>query len=126
MTSAAPRVRPSTWAIAEASTRRARGRGLLGRTGLDEREGLWLPVRSVHTFGMRFAIDLVWLDRGGRVLRLDVGVGRGRVRTCLRARGGVVEVAAGSGDSLVAALDVARSGCTSCPSTPTSSARPSR
>lgn len=116
----------SGWALGAAGSRLARGRGLLGRVGLEAREGLWLPVRSVHTFGMRFALDLVWLDREGRVLRLDAGVGRGRVRTCLGARGGVVEVAAGSGDSLVAALDVARSGCTSSSSPPASSARPSR
>lgn len=106
MSASAPRVWPPTWAIAEASTHRARGRGLLGRTGLGDHEGLWLPVRSVHTVGMRFALDLVWLDRDGRVLRLDGRVGRGRVRTCPRARGGVVEVAAGSGHALVAALGV--------------------
>lgn len=53
---------------------------------------------------MRFAIDLVWLARDGGVLRLDGPVGAGRVRTCLRARG-VVEVAAGSGPALAAALD---------------------
>jgi hypothetical protein len=56
---------------------------------------------------MRFALDLVWLGRDGAVVRLDEGVGRGRVRTCLTAGGGVVEVAAGSGAALVAALAAA-------------------
>lgn len=102
--SATAHVWPRTWSVAEALTHRERGRGLLGRDGLGDREALWLPVRSVHTFGMRFALDLVWLDRAGGVVRLDRDVGRGRVRTCLAARGGVVEVAAGSGRALVAAL----------------------
>jgi uncharacterized membrane protein (UPF0127 family) len=53
---------------------------------------------------MRFALDLVWLDAAGEVVRLDTDVRRGRVRTCLAARGGVVEVAAGSGAALIEAL----------------------
>ncbi len=47
--------------------------------------------RSVHTFGMRFALDLFWLDDQGRVLRVDRGVGRGRIRSC-RAAAAVLEV----------------------------------
>ena len=47
---------------------------------------LLLPrCRSVHTFGMRFPLDLVWLDARGRVLRVDRAVPPGRVRCCLRA-----------------------------------------
>ena len=39
-------------------------RGLLGRSGLEESEGLLLkPCGSVHTFFMRFPIDVVFLDR---------------------------------------------------------------
>ena len=37
---------------------------------------------SIHTFGMRFAIDVVFLDRGGRVLRLERSVGARRVLRC--------------------------------------------
>jgi uncharacterized protein len=95
---------PDGWMIREATSRRARGRGLLGRRALSAREGLWLPVRSIHTIGMRFALDLVWLAGDGRVVRVDEQVGPGRLRTCLRARGGVVEVAAGSGAPLGLAL----------------------
>jgi len=44
---------------------------------------LLLPrCRSVHTFGMRFPLDLVWLDRDGRVLRVDEAVPPWRVRSC--------------------------------------------
>ena len=36
----------------------------LGRDGLPAGEGLWIvPCESVHTVGMRFPIDLVYLDR---------------------------------------------------------------
>jgi len=49
--------------------------------------GLLLPrTRSVHTFGMRFALDLHWLDRDGAVVRVDRAVPPRRLRTCLRAR----------------------------------------
>ena len=42
----------------------ARLRGLLGREGLDPGEGLLLrPASSIHTFFMRFPIDVVFLDR---------------------------------------------------------------
>ena len=44
---------------------------------------LLLPrCRSVHTFGMRFPLDLVWLDRAGRVVRVDEAVPPWRVRSC--------------------------------------------
>jgi uncharacterized protein len=47
----------------------ARLRGLLGRDGLDAGEGLLLrPASSVHTFFMRFPIDVVFLDRALVVL----------------------------------------------------------
>jgi uncharacterized membrane protein (UPF0127 family) len=97
------------WRIAAAATRAARTRGLLGCAGLGPRDALWLPVRSVHTIGMRFALDLVWLRADGGVARLDPAVRAGRVRTCAAARGGVLEVAAGRGPALVAAL-AARAG----------------
>lgn len=52
-----------------ADTAAQRRRGLLGS---DRLEGaLWLqPCSSVHTFGMRYAIDVALLDRRGRVLRV--------------------------------------------------------
>ncbi len=47
---------------------RARSRGLLGRDGV---EGALLlrPAKAVHTIGMRFPIDVAYLDREGVVLR---------------------------------------------------------
>lgn len=75
-----------------ADTPRAR---LLGLAGLHEPPcgaGLLLPrTRSIHTFGMRFALDLAWLDRDGRVVRLDRAVPPCRMRAC-RSAHAVVEV----------------------------------
>ena len=49
----------------------SRLRGLLGRGRLGADEGLWLePCNSVHMFGMTFAIDVVFLDRAGTVVRI--------------------------------------------------------
>lgn len=95
---------PEGWTVGEARSRGDRARGLLGRRELGEDQGLWLPVRSVHTVGMRFAIGLVWLDNDRDVVRVDERVRPGRFRTCLAARGGVVEVAAGRAAPLAAAL----------------------
>ena len=45
--------------------------GLLGRRGLEAGGGIWIrPSSGVHTFGMRFAIDVVGLDQGMRVVKL--------------------------------------------------------
>jgi uncharacterized membrane protein (UPF0127 family) len=58
---------------------------------------LLLPgCRSVHTFGMRFALDLVWLDRSGRVLGIEHAVRPGRLRV-RREADAVLEAAAGEG-----------------------------
>lgn len=91
------------WRIDEARGPLARARGLLGRPGLPARHGLWLRTRSVHTVGMRFALDLVWIGRDGAVVRIDRDVAPGRVRGCAGACG-VVELSAGDGPALAAAL----------------------
>jgi hypothetical protein len=45
--------------------------GLLATAQLDDPCGLWIePCRAVHTLGMRYAIDLVFLDRQGRIIKL--------------------------------------------------------
>jgi len=90
--------------VAVASSWRARLRGLAGLPVLPAAVGLELPrCRSVHTVGMRFALDLVWLDGAGVVVRVDPDVAPLRLRSCRRARS-VVEVAAGRGDAFAAAL----------------------
>jgi len=55
-------------------------RGLLGRTSLGPDAALLIErCGAVHTVGMRFALDLVFLDHAGRVLRVIRGVRPGRL-----------------------------------------------
>jgi uncharacterized protein len=48
---------------------RSRVKGLLGRDGIDGAL-LLRPARSVHSFGMRFPIDVAFCDGDLRVLRI--------------------------------------------------------
>ncbi len=69
-----------------AGSARERNKGLLGRDGLAAGEGLWLcPCEAVHTFWMRFSIDLVYLDRQRRVRKLRSAVPPWRLSACLTA-----------------------------------------
>jgi hypothetical protein len=58
----------------------SRAVGLLADDGLDSGSGLWLePCSGIHTVGMRFAIDVIALDRGLRVRGLWERLGRFRI-----------------------------------------------
>jgi uncharacterized protein len=87
---------------------RSWGRRLLGlalQRGPPEGRALLLPgCRSVHTFGMRFALDLVWLDADGRVLGIDEAVPPRRVRSRSDAAA-VLEAPAGAGRLAVAVFE---------------------
>jgi uncharacterized membrane protein (UPF0127 family) len=73
-----------------------RRKGLLGRDSLADGEGLWIvPCEAVHTFWMRFPIDLVYLDRRHRVVKALSNVRPWRLSGCLRAHS-VVELPAGT------------------------------
>jgi uncharacterized protein len=79
-----------------AGTGETRRKGLLGRDGLAEGEGLWIaPCESVHTFFMRFAIDLVYLDRQHRVKKVRANVGPWRLSACFSAHS-VIELPVGA------------------------------
>lgn len=70
-------------------------RGLLGRKGLDEDEGLLLvPCSSIHCFGMRFSIDAVFLDREYRVVDVRADMKPGAMASHRQARY-VLELKAG-------------------------------
>ncbi|MFN8022216.1 MAG: DUF192 domain-containing protein [Acidimicrobiales bacterium] len=77
-----------------ASDRKARNKGLLGRDGLDGAlvvEG----CRWIHTFGMKFPLDVAYLDADGNVLK-TVRMHRNRLGApVLRARS-VIEAEAGA------------------------------
>ena len=73
-----------------------RRKGLLGRDGLAPGEGLWIvPCESVHSFFMRFPIDLVYLDRKKRVRKVRSNVSPWRLSACLSAHS-VIELAVGA------------------------------
>lgn len=79
---------------------RSRREGLLKREALSDDEALVIvPTQGIHTFGMRFAIDVVWVDRRGSVVRLSRQVPPGRIRVAWRAFA-AVELAAGRIDAL--------------------------
>ena len=79
-----------------AETSAARRRGLLKHTGLNPGEGLWIvPCEAVHSFGMKFPIDVVFLNRAGRVLKLRHDMTRRGIAMCLRAHS-VLELPAGT------------------------------
>jgi uncharacterized protein len=72
-----------------------RMRGLLGKRDLGSDEGVLLrPAGSVHTFFMRFPIDVVFLDRDGRVLRIAESVQPWRTAAARGAKA-VLELRAG-------------------------------
>ena len=87
-----------------AADRRTRRRGLARLDALPAAHGLLFErCRSVHTIGMRFALDLLWLDDAGNVVRVDRAVAPRRLRSCRHARS-VVEVSAGQGERFATAL----------------------
>lgn len=77
-----------------------RMRGLLGYPALKNGEGLLIkPCNMIHTFGMRYCIDAVFIDRQHRVLKIAPHVAPLRMRQCLGAYA-VLELAAGQAKSL--------------------------
>jgi uncharacterized membrane protein (UPF0127 family) len=87
---------PAPVPLEVAVSARARRRGLLGRDGIDGAL-LLSPASAVHTLGMRFAIDVAYLDRKFRVLAVRtmkpgrMGRPRPRSRHILEAEAGAME-----------------------------------
>ena len=83
--------------VAVADTRASRAVGLLSRTELDPGEALWIvPSRGVHTWGMRFAIDVVALDDRGVVIDQVAALKPWRIRLPRRGTAGVLELPSGT------------------------------
>ncbi len=79
-----------------AATRQTRRRGLLGRDSLDESSALLLaPCAAVHTAGMRFAIDVVFVDRQGYTVKVVRDLRPWRIALASGARA-VIEMPAGT------------------------------
>ena len=69
-----------------ADTSAKRRTGLLKHHGLEPGEGLWIsPCESVHTFFMKFPIDLVYIDKQRKVRKVRNAVPAWRVSACLVA-----------------------------------------
>jgi uncharacterized membrane protein (UPF0127 family) len=72
-------------------------RGLLGRTELARGSALAIaPCSAIHTFFMKFAIDAVFLDRSGRVVRALPALPPWRATRFHRRAAQVVELPAGT------------------------------
>jgi uncharacterized protein len=82
-----------------ADSSQARRTGLLKRSSFESGEGLWIvPCEAVHTFGMRFPIDVVYLNRRKVVMKIRHTMVRSRMSCCLLAHS-VLELPAGTCES---------------------------
>jgi uncharacterized membrane protein (UPF0127 family) len=79
-----------------ANTSATRRTGLLKHERLEPGDGLWIvPCESVHTFFMKFPIDLVYLDKKRKVRKVRHAVPSWRLSACLTAHS-VLELPAGT------------------------------
>ena len=70
--------------------------GLLKHTEFLPGDGLWIvPCECIHTFGMKFAIDVVFLTKKKKVLRVSPEMPKRRIALAIRAYS-VVELPAGT------------------------------
>jgi uncharacterized membrane protein (UPF0127 family) len=71
--------------------------GLLGRKELGEGRGLWIrPCKSIHTFFMRFPIDVAYVSSEGTVVKTRAGLRPFRLSMGGRGAHSVLELPAGS------------------------------
>lgn len=69
-----------------ANTSELRRRGLLKHDSLEEGDGLWIaPCEAVHSFGMKFTIDVLYLDKQKRVVKMRPRMVKSRISLCLTA-----------------------------------------
>lgn len=80
-----------------ADTPRARRVGLLKHDKLAPGQGLWIyPTQAIHTFGMRFPIDVLFIDRQMRVKRIYHGLAPFRLTSLVWSAQSVLELPSGS------------------------------
>jgi len=80
--------------IADSSAKRRTG--LLSKTSLPPGQGLWIvPCEAIHTFGMKFAIDVVFLNKKRKVLKMTKGLGKRKIAISLLAHS-ALELPAGT------------------------------
>jgi uncharacterized membrane protein (UPF0127 family) len=102
--------------VAKADDAASRSKGLLGRESLDADEGLWIvqpplawlaPCPTIHTFFMKFPIDVLFLDGGLQVRRVIENMKPWRLspwvlaaHSILELKGGVLNGSVRAGDRL--------------------------
>lgn len=80
--------------VGAADTHLARLRGLVGHFRLRSDEGIWVtPSQGVHTIGVLFAVDLIYLDTDHRVIHLLESFGSFRIGPIRRDCSSVLELA---------------------------------
>jgi uncharacterized membrane protein (UPF0127 family) len=86
--------------ILVAGSLRERTVGLLGRSGLEPGEGLWIEgAPSIHMFFMRFAIDAVFISADGRVTKVVPNLRPWRVVWWARGARDCLELPAGAANA---------------------------
>jgi len=81
----------------KADTFWTRLRGLSGRSGLSTGEALWIiPCRGIHTHGMAFPIDVLFLDRDRNVVGVEENLAPGRFAPIRWKAKTVIELPAGT------------------------------
>jgi uncharacterized membrane protein (UPF0127 family) len=83
--------------VASADTHFARLKGLIGKLRMRSDEGLWVtPSRGIHSIGLLFPIDLIYLDANNRVIHLIESFGTFRIGPIMMNCASVLELAARS------------------------------
>jgi len=71
-------------------------KGLLGRSGLDAGEGLVIrPCNSIHTMGMKFPIDVAFVDKNDVVVHIIQNIPSGKLKPIIKKAKYVIEARAG-------------------------------
>lgn len=87
-----------------AETWREAGRGLLGRRPLAPEEALVIPTRGVHMLGMQYALDLLYVDKAHRIVRIVREIAPNRLGPFVVRARWVVELPAGAANRADLAL----------------------
>jgi uncharacterized membrane protein (UPF0127 family) len=87
-------------AVRDARTLFSRMKGLLGADSLPPGSGLWIsPCNSIHSLGMRFEFDALFLDRERKVIGVYCGFRKNRISRIFWNARGVLELPAGTIES---------------------------
>jgi uncharacterized membrane protein (UPF0127 family) len=76
---------------------KGRSIGLLNRTSLGDNEALLIyPCNSIHTFFMKFPIDVAFLDKQHKVVKIVQDMPAGKLQSCHIIAKSTLEINSGS------------------------------